>query len=94
MYLRSQLLALCLTGYDVDDLEKDETLKDTERVRDLIMGLYLRAKYSEKMLENSNKEVERLSFELNYSIFVGILFGVLLTALTFPKIFNEVKLPW
>lgn len=76
MRLRSELLNQGLNEVDITDLEKDDSLNDSERMRDLIMGLYLRTRYSEKKLEEYSKEIDRLSFELTYSMFIGGLFGL------------------
>jgi len=76
MRLRSELLNQGLNEVDIADLEKDEGLSHSDRMRDLIMGLYLRTRYSEKKLEKYSEEIDRLSFELTFSMFIGGLFGL------------------
>lgn len=76
MHLRSELLAQGLTEFDIDDLDQDNNARDADRMRDLVMGLYLRARYSEKKIKECEKEIERLMLELTCSMFVGGLFGL------------------
>jgi len=76
MYLRSELLTQGLSQFDIDDLDQDNNARDAERMRDLVMGLYLRARYSEKKVAEYSTTIERLMVELTCSMFVGSLFGL------------------
>ena len=48
MFPKSTLSSWGLTPVDIDDLEKDESIRHIVRLRDLIMSLYLRAVHSEQ----------------------------------------------
>ena len=52
MVSRTNLANWGLTPNDIQDLEKDDDLKNVSKLRDVIMSLYLRAVHSENEIEN------------------------------------------
>ena len=79
MWNLGNLSALGLTPVDIDDLKKDESLKDISRVRDVIMSLYLRMIHSEKKVNELWENIEFLKRQAAIQFLCGAGLGSLIT---------------
>jgi hypothetical protein len=78
MLSHATLLSWGLTRVDIDDLEKDDAIKDVTRLRDLIMSLYLRSSHSERKVNELWDKIEFLKKEAIVMLGCGFTIGFML----------------
>jgi hypothetical protein len=73
---RISLRTLGLNEIDIADLEKDESLKEIAKPRDLIMSLYLRAIHSEKYSLSLSRQLSHSNDSGVQMFITGLMFGL------------------